>query len=129
MERSGWFLPNQISDLLNFFKVKTVDDLLKTGKLAIDWWSDDDKDEVHVLVPNLKGNDDHFIPFNPSGKCIFFIDGKCEIEQCKPYECREYMCTDAKKKVLKRHQEIARQWKNITILDKYEYPLEKKFDN
>ena len=55
--RPGWFLPNQVDDLLKYFNVKTIEELLNTGKIAIDWWIDDDEN-VMVLAPNVKGNEE-----------------------------------------------------------------------
>lgn len=31
-------------------------------------------------------------PAYPRGQCVFYKDGKCDIHEAKPYECRETLC-------------------------------------
>lgn len=121
--KPGWFLPEQMESLFAFFKISSLDNLLEGGKLAIDWWNDDNGD-ILVLAPNIIGNDEIQYPNNPKGECVFYKNGKCQIYDIRPFECAMYLHDQDERKINKRHEMVAMQWKQLNILDKYEDEVE-----
>lgn len=115
--KPGWFLPEQVKDLLAFFNVKTVNDLLKKG-FAIDWWNE--KNDILVLAPNIKGNNDLQYPSDPRGECVFFEEGNCKIYDVRPFECKAYSHKQSKREVDEMHDFVAKKWNNSNILKEFE---------
>ena len=69
--RPGWFVPEQVPEIEDFFG-KKINELL--GKeLAIDWGTDIEmKENILLLAPNIVGNESIQYPPVPEGKCVFF---------------------------------------------------------
>jgi len=82
LKKPGWFLPHQVEDLLKYFQVDNIRDLLETSQFAIDWWEGDD-DNILVLAPNIIDNDDIQYPANPHGRCVFYKNNKCSIYEIR----------------------------------------------
>ncbi len=119
--RPGWFLPKQVNSLLEYFNVKTIEELLKTGKVAIDWWEGDDPN-ILILAPNVINNAEIYYPADPRGCCIFYTDELCDIHKIKPYECSMYSHKDKDKDKddgEDRHKMIMNKWKAVDILEEF----------
>jgi len=112
--RPGWFLPNQVADIEKFFN-KPIS-LLLGEKLSIDWW---EEENILILAPQLKNNDDIQYPADPRGECVFFNDNKCDIHKIKPFECAEYLHDENIIKNKERHKFVKDEWKKSNILNKY----------
>lgn len=113
--KPGWFLPEQVKELLNYFKAQTIDEILGGKKIAIDWFEGDgDTEDILVLAPNIVNNDSIQYPNNPNGVCIFYEHGKCSIHEIKPYECAKLMHDEG---VEGRHEEVAKAWSKTKMLD------------
>ncbi len=115
--RPGWFLPNQVNSLLGYFNVKTIEELLKTGKVAIDWWEGDDPD-ILILAPNIINNTEIYYPADPRNRCVFYNNELCDIHKIKPYECSMYSHED-KDDGEDRHRKIMNKWKAVGILEEF----------
>ena len=115
--KPGWFMPEQIDAILKYFNVISIDELLKLGQIAIDWWVDDNN--ILLLAPNIKGNEEIYYPGDPTGECIFFNRGKCDIYKIRPYECRQYFHGQSFNITDKRHEKVAQMWKNSRHLKKF----------
>ena len=115
--RPGWFLPNQVNSLLEYFNVKTIKELLKTGKIAIDWWMDDIN--ILILAPNIINNTEIYYPGDPRNCCVFYNNELCDIYKIKPYECSMYSHEDKDDDVKDRHKKIMNKWKATDILEQF----------
>lgn len=116
--KPGWFMPEQIPDLLEFFQAKNLDELLGAGMLAIDYF-DGPADGPLMLSPNIVGNAGKAFPFNPLGQCVFLKDGLCDIHVIKPFECSEMLHSDDSTTVGVRHAGIAQAWRDRTELEEF----------
>jgi Fe-S-cluster containining protein len=116
--RPGWFVPEQIPEIEEFFG-KKIPELL--GKeLAIDWGTEIEmKEHILLLAPNLEKNASIQYPAVPNGTCVFFKEGKCTIYPIRPYECGVAVHTDSTDVDLLRHIEIATRWKHNPTLAGY----------
>jgi Fe-S-cluster containining protein len=103
-------MPEQVEALVEHLG-KTVEEML--GKeLAYDYWTAYPND-IFVLAPNIEGNSEITYPGNPNGRCAFFKNGKCSIHEVKPFECRDYIHTNAGSDVSRRHESVAMAWKEV----------------
>jgi Fe-S-cluster containining protein len=76
--------------------------------LGIDWWVDD----TQVLAPAIQGMLPGMrYPEDPIGTCVFLIDGKCDIHEAKPFECRSYVHTDNLAAGMDRRRTIVDAWR------------------
>lgn len=121
-EKPGWFLPEQIEVLKQYFKVNDIRELLNTGKFAIDWW--EETDDILVLAPNIKNNGNIQYPSDPRGECVFFKDGKCEIHSIRPIECEALHHDQDKYSSNGLHEKVAKEWEKIDMLDDFENEIE-----
>jgi Fe-S-cluster containining protein len=109
--RVGWFLPEQVSKIEEFFN-KNISEMI--GKeLVIDYWASDDL--ILILAPNIIGNHNKQMPFKAFGQCVFLDpQEKCRIYSNRPYECA---CADHNTdKNETTHEQIAGEWKDSEIL-------------
>jgi Fe-S-cluster containining protein len=103
-EQPGWFLPGEAEKVADYLKLSLQE--LFDSRLGVDWR--DLYEPIFVLAPALVDEEPgEEYPGNPKGRCVFFKDGRCEIHEVKPYECREYLHYD---EVRERHEETARAW-------------------
>ena len=112
--KPGWFIPEQIPKLLEYFSVLNIRELFKNG-FAIDWWVDDN-DDILVLAPQIIGNSNIEYPKNPHGVCVFYKNGICSIHNIKPFECYEYMHSDENRTIEDRKEKIKEEWKESKLL-------------
>jgi len=112
--KPGWYKPDQVKKVMEYFEVKHIKDLLGKDKFAIDWWVEKEGD-ILVLAPNIKGNDWIEYPNWPTGECVFFTGGLCTIHEIKPFECADYIHNEVGKE--NRHKEISELWKNENMLN------------
>jgi Fe-S-cluster containining protein len=117
-ERVGWFIPDEVKGLLEYFESHDVDALLNFGNFAIDWWCGDDQN-ILILAPNIVGNGSIQFPFNPKGECIFYKEGRCAIHPVKPFECSRTDHNMTHEEADEQHKWIAEQWENSDILSFY----------
>lgn len=117
--KPGWFMPEQIPDLLEFFQAKDLDELLGAGMLAIDYFFDDGEVGPLILSPNIQGNKNKAFPYDPRGRCVFLKDGLCDIHVMKPFECAEFIHTDSHEAVGVRHAEIVMAWRGRPELEPF----------
>lgn len=121
--RPGWFLPSQINKLKEYFKVKTIRDLLGPERLAIDWANhvgifDED---VLILAPNIIDNDCIQYPRDPRRQCVF-LDCKnktCRIYCIRPYECAWYNHDRIDEEIEKNRDYIIKKWAETDILESF----------
>jgi Fe-S-cluster containining protein len=107
--------------LLAYFKAKNIRELLGSGKLALDWWNGgiEGDEDILVLAPNLKYNNDTQYPGDPTAPCTFFTDdGLCAIHPVKPYECAEYL-HEGNEVTNKRHERVAEVWERSQLLEEF----------
>lgn len=117
--RPGWFLPEQINNILDHFDVDSIEDLVDKRKVIIDYWNNDDKD-ILLLAPNIKGNNEIYYPAYPGGECIFFDkQGKCDIYNNRPYECSEYLHGQSTDTIEIRHELVKQKWSKTDILEEF----------
>ena len=121
--KPGWFTPNQISGLLEYFQAKNINQLLKTRKFAIDWYIGN-KEYILVLAPNIIGNSDIQYHADPTGQCVFFKNKKCEIYEIRPIECALYSHNLKMNEIEKIKNWIITKWKKSNILEKYRKRIE-----
>lgn len=117
--KPGWFLPEEIEAVKKHFGTDNIRDLLGENKLAIDWWVGDE-DDILVLAPNIKHNDDIQYPRNPQGECVFLKDGKCSIYAIRPAECRGFHHDDKKTQHDGLHEKVAKEWEKVDMLEDFE---------
>ncbi len=115
--RPGWFLPEQIESLLKHFKKKTIRELLESKKIVIDWY--EGAEDILLLAPNIKKNNEIYYPADPRGECVFYICGLCEIHNIKPFECAESIHSSSSEENEKRHDNISEEWEKTTILEEF----------
>ena len=89
--RPGFFRADEIEPLAHVLGL-SVDEMVKRH-LQFDYFEHHeiaDGEEVRMLVPRLKGHvGGSRIPWWPTGRCHWFVDGKCAIHtKGKPAECR-----------------------------------------
>lgn len=103
--RPGWFLPGEIEKVARFLEI-SPQDLFDKYLVA-----DNTFDDFWILAPaQLHAEPGHEAPFEPRGTCIFLKNGKCEIHEVKPYECREYLHSDDRDVVRLRHRSMGLRW-------------------
>ncbi len=127
--KPGWFAPDQVEDLLEYFNVDSIDDLFQEG-IVIDWYQKyNGGKDVLLLAPNIKGNMGQIqYPAKPSGECVFFDQDmqRCTIYPIRPFECAELHHTDSREKCLERHKEIAGMWSKSNLLDRFKDKVQVK---
>jgi Fe-S-cluster containining protein len=122
--KPGWFMPEQIPDILAFFNVKSLDELLGAGMLAVDYFFDEGgKVGPLILSPNVVGNPNKAFPYDPRGRCVFLKDGLCEIHAAKPFECAQFVHIDSHEAVGVRHAEIVMAWRGRPELEPFRHTI------
>ena len=107
--KPGWFLPKEAELVAEYLEIELVD-LFKT-KLAVDYWTGDNP--IFLLSPTTINNSPGIeFPYDPTGQCIFFKKGLCEIHPVKPCECRDGMCTNSSHESRSRHKKVAYAWED-----------------
>lgn len=118
LHKPGWFLPEEIKPLAEFLGMteKEVFDnhLMVDYAVVVDHDVPEDFDHnlIYVLSPKIVGKKGGTeFPFDPGGKCHWFVDGKCSIHPVKPYECRQYDHTKTQKQSEQVHAtDIPNRW-------------------
>lgn len=104
--RTGWFLPGEAEKAAEL-KGMILADFFKQY-LGVDWWSDD----TLILAPAIRGMfTGGRYPEDPEGTCVFLVDGKCDIHDAKPFECRAYIHTETSEEVQARHRTVVDAWR------------------
>lgn len=107
--KPGWLRPGDAERIAGHLHI-TLTELFET-KLAVDWWEGNKDKDIFVLAPALVGEDPgEEYPGNPKGTCVFFAEGQCSIHKVKPFECREYVCSDSDALILARKRGITEAW-------------------
>ncbi len=110
--KPGWFKPGEAEKAAKLLGIPT-EEFFRT-KLAVDWWTPDDKhpNTVFVLAPVLVGrNPGTEYPGDPHGRCALLTeDGKCSIHAAKPHECARYVHTNTKAVINRRKDRIVDAW-------------------
>ena len=106
--RPGWFLPGEAEKAAELKGMAFVDFFKRY--LGIDWW--EGTENVLLLAPAicemLPGTR---YPEDPRGACVFLVDGKCDIHEAKPFECRSYVHTDNLAAGMDRRRTIVDAWR------------------
>ena len=108
--KPGWFKPGEAERAAAFLGM-TLPEFFKE-KLMVDYWQGDKAsghEDIFVLSPAIVGG----VPGqefgrDPRGECVFYAGGRCAIHPVKPFECREYVCSDTS--VRARHQSVMESW-------------------
>lgn len=105
--KPGWFMPGQAEKAAEHLGM-TLQEFFDTY-LAVDWF--EGSEDVFVLSPALasEGGGGMF-PADPTGRCIFFKEGRCEIHEVKPFECSSWWCDEPRDGFIDRHHEVAQAW-------------------
>jgi Fe-S-cluster containining protein len=110
--KPGWFKPGEVEKVAKFLKLSKKD--LFDNRLMVDWYISPGEHEgdVFVLSPAVVGRvPGAEFPGNPRGQCVFFKkNGKCEIHEVKPFECREMLHGESEDVVSSRHEAIGVSW-------------------
>lgn len=105
--KPGWFLPGEAERAAQLMDM-TMEDFF-SRYLAVDWL-EDYPDDIFVLSPVVVGEDPgEEFPGDPRGTCVFYVEGRCQIHEAKPYECRAYWCGMKRGDALS-HEEVGRRW-------------------
>jgi len=87
MNKPGWFAPGEAEKAAAHQNLSLKEFFDKY--LVVDWW--EDSPNVFVLAPTTTTVDPGgMMSARPNGQCVFFKDGKCDIHEVKPMECRKY---------------------------------------
>jgi Fe-S-cluster containining protein len=132
--KPGWFRPGEPEKAAELLGVSLAE-LFRT-RLAVDWWEghpDVVGENVYVIAPALVGEEPgEMYPGDPSGRCVFFKKGRCEIHAAKPFECAVLAHGDSGGSggvIYKRHKAVAGEWiayqeQVIELLDHEPVPVE-----
>ena len=84
--------------------VEKLEDLLNTGRYAIDYWeADGTMDQTYFIRPAIKGSEGRLVHPAWGGECTFLTDTGCELRlEDRPANCRQLVpktvrkdyCTD-----------------------------------
>ena len=103
----GWFMPGEAEQTAAHLGI-SLEELFKQH-LGVNWYVGDE--DTFVLAPAITSMDaGGEYPGDPRGTCVFFKEGRCQIQGAKPFECREYLHDQTKEDVSKRHKEVAETW-------------------
>lgn len=112
--RVGWFLPGEPEKAASFLGMELQEFFNKY--LAVDWFEGDDEN-IFVIAPSTTEiSPGGMFSEEPEGKCVFFSDeGRCNIHEAKPYECKRAACDnqtniEPNRVIISRHELIARKW-------------------
>ena len=105
-KKPGWFLPEEITPAANSLGMTDKDFFEKY--LGVDYyWKDGEHN--YVLSPAVKSmNPGEMFPFSAGGECVFFENGKCNIHENKPYECKIYDHRHLAPDDI--HEKVSEQW-------------------
>jgi len=79
--------------------------------LLVDWWADNKGKDYFGLSPSVtRLTPGKMFDYNPTGKCIFYKDGLCDIHSVSPFECQKYIHTHTQSDSLITHEECAKTW-------------------
>ena len=103
--KPGWFIPGEAERVAEYLNI-SLEELFR-AKLMVDWWVSSPED-IFILAPAIKYEEPGSeYPGDPTGECVFFIDGLCEIHPVKPFECKELFHGEQA-----LHEETAKTWKD-----------------
>lgn len=108
----GWFTPRQAEKVAKLLGLTLKEFFDKY--LGVNWWEKEEgsyEKDIFVLAPaitTMEAGTEY--PADPRGKCVFFKDGKCQIHDAKPHECKAYTHTDTREDVHVRHRAVADKW-------------------
>lgn len=109
--KPGWFLPGEAEHAAALLGLPIMD--FFNRYLAIDYWEDDgDLPQTFAIAPAVPGCEGKKYPWEPHGRCVL-LDGdndRCKIYEARPHECREYIHSDTRGAIDKRHRAIAKAW-------------------
>lgn len=87
--KPGWFLPGEAEKAAVHLGM-TLQEFFD-AYLAVDWW--EGEPDIFLLSPSIVGEDTGTeFPGNPGGACVFYKEGRCQIHEVKPFECRDFWC-------------------------------------
>lgn len=112
--KPGWFLPGEAEEAAKL-KNMTLPDFFNKY-LGVDWYgqlknADKTDKNVFLLAPattKMRAGNEYL--FNPHGQCVFYVNGKCDIHEAKPYECKEYLHGTPSDLLEDRHYKVAEKW-------------------
>lgn len=104
----GWFLPGEAEKAAEHMGLSLKEFFDKF--LVVNWWVGI-PDDTYVLSPaTVNSSPGREANADPSGRCIFFKEGKCSIHAVKPFECREYIHSQQGNEIYERHEQVAMAW-------------------
>lgn len=104
--KPGWFLPGEAERAAEFMGV-TLAEFFRQY-LAVDWWTGDP--DIFLLSPAVADAETGTeFPADPTGTCVFYQDGRCQIHPVKPHECRETWCGETEHSST-IHRDTAAAW-------------------
>lgn len=88
--KPGWFLPGEAEKTAELLGLTLEEFFAKY--LAVDWY-ESYPDDIFLLSPAVAGEaTGEEFPGDPRGTCVFYVEGRCQIHEAKPYECRTFWC-------------------------------------
>jgi Fe-S-cluster containining protein len=126
--KPGWFKPGEIAPVAKFLNLTEQE--LFDRYLGVDWWEAGYcggravENDIFLLAPAITSmSPGSEYPGDPHGTCVFLKDGRCEIHEVKPYECKKYFHGSKHEEINFTRSEIVRLWeteqaKIIELLDR-----------
>lgn len=110
----GWFAPGEAEKAATL-KGLTLEAFFRDFLMVDYWQAGDGLDaDVFLLSPQLVGEGGGMAPSDPRGRCVFFVDGLCDIHEAKPLECRRahHSIKRHQNAVVEEHLAVAKMWNN-----------------
>lgn len=101
--KPGWFLPEQIKDFANYFKID-IKNLLGEYVILEKYKSS------YVALPKTTNSQSSIFLIGHHGQCSFLKNGKCSIHDVKPFECKNAMHYDTVRDDKERQKQIGEKW-------------------
>lgn len=106
----GWMTPDEARKAI---------DAGFAGRLMLDWWIEQNGEELFVLTPAVVGREGGQSAWWPGGRCTFLRDSRCEIHSSgfKPIHCRlALLCDDTvnEKAFVDPKGDVAKLWHTET---------------
>lgn len=111
VHKPGWFKPGEAERTAEYLGMSLAE-LFRT-KLAVDWWEADYEfdTDVFVIAPAIVGEaTGQEYPGNPRGRCVFYVEGRCQIHAVKPFECQSSLHNQGEEVTSERHKEVTQAW-------------------
>lgn len=108
--KPGWFLPGEAEKAAALMDM-SLPEFFRTY-LGVNYWPEDEGLPLTFLlapaITRMSPGEEY--PADPKGRCVFFQEGRCQIHEARPHECRRYFHTDTHAETHAVHHEVAATW-------------------